>query len=302
MLILALTMAGCGQKEQTERVIAGGSFNCLLSTKGKVWCEDYERAEAREIANQMDTETVFKEVLAGAYAACGLTADNTVHCWGNPSSELVTSVPAGTVEALYADRWGACVIHPDEASTCWSMQAGGELPKGQGILPNTIVGADTTLCGLDLEGQVHCWGAGLSDMGPPPSGTFVELVDAPLGFAGRTDSGRWVYWGFNQFGVGDIPNELEVEDLTFGIYHGCALDPNGKVHCWGAIDHGEEPYRWQLDVPQDETFVSIDANLWHTCGVTTEGDVRCWGCNTWRFPDYWDPEDHCNDPVPPWDQ
>ena len=183
------------------------------------------------------------------------------------------------------------------------MREGGEVPLGRDVKPDTIVGADSTLCGLDSLGSIQCWGADLEDIGPPPDGRFTELVDAPLGFAGKAESGEWVYWGFNRFGVGDIPNELDIVEIAFGAYHGCALAPQGQVHCWGAIDpDGEEPYRWQLDVPEDETFVSIDAEQFHTCGVTTDGDVRCWGCNTWRFPEYWDPEDHCNDPNPPWDQ
>ncbi|MFT5582545.1 MAG: hypothetical protein ACI9VR_000121 [Cognaticolwellia sp.] len=289
--------------ETTARVIAGGSFNCLLSTKGHVWCEDYERAEAREIANEMDTEGVFTKVLAGGYAACGLTEKKKVHCWGNPSSDIIADEPSGEFEELYADLWGACAVDASGSSTCWSMEPDGEIPAGSGVIPSSIVGAhSSSLCGLDATGTIHCWGKNGTGSSAP-TGVFTDLRAGTMGFAARAQDGSWRWWGRNSLGEGDIPTDIEIIDLAFGSYHGCALDPDGKVHCWGAIDpDGEEPYRWQLDVPEDETFVSIDANLWHTCGVTTEGDVRCWGCNTWLFPDYWDPEDHCNDPNPPWDQ
>ena len=52
---------GCGQAEHTAKVITGGTFNCVQSTEGRVWCEDYERAEGREIANQMDNPEDLQE-------------------------------------------------------------------------------------------------------------------------------------------------------------------------------------------------------------------------------------------------
>ena len=35
--------------ETTARVIAGGTFNCMLSTEGSLWCQDYERADGKKI-------------------------------------------------------------------------------------------------------------------------------------------------------------------------------------------------------------------------------------------------------------
>ncbi len=290
--------------ETTARVIAGGTFNCMLSTEGSLWCQDYERADGKKIRRLgLPREHTFVDVVAGAYSACGLTEEGEVKCWGHDNEGYVTETPEGTWESIHGNNWGTCATAGAGDWTCWGNPYPQETgpPQGQRFLQ--LEGADWSFCGITESQELLCWGRNDIQQAEPPLGTYTEIVAGDIGYSAKSTEGEWVWWGRNWYGEGDIPTDIEIIDLAFGSYHGCALDPQGKVHCWGAVDpDGEEPYRWQLDVPEDETFVSIDANLWHTCGVTTEGDVRCWGCNTWRFPDYWEPEDHCNDPVPPWDR
>lgn len=304
MWALPLLLFGCVQKEHTVRVIAGSNHNCLLSNEGSLWCEDYERAQGVSIRQRgLPLEDTFVDVVTGAYSACGLTEHGEIRCWGEDANDYVSAAPDGVWSSIHGNNWGTCATTGGGDWTCWGhpFPDGTEAPQGHSF--KALVGASSSFCGITESQELLCWGRNSVQQAEPPAGIYTDIVAGTMGYAAQSTDGEWVWWGRNHLGEGDIPTDIEIVDLAFGSYHGCALDPQGQVHCWGAVDpSGEEPYRWQLDIPEDETFVSIDASLWHTCGVTPDHRVRCWGCNTWRFPDYWEPEDHCNDPVPPWDR
>lgn len=58
--------------------------------------------------------------------------------------------------------------------------------------------------------------------------------------------------------------------VSAGGVHSCALDREGRAHCWGK----EEVVR---DTPDELRFASIEAGGEHTCGLTPEGQAHCWG-------------------------
>jgi len=62
--------------------------------------------------------------------------------------------------------------------------------------------------------------------------------------------------------------------IASGPYYSCALQTDGKVHCWGDNEEG------QTKVPEDlGPVVAVAAGGWHVCALQSDGTVLCWGDN-----------------------
>ena len=71
------------------------------------------------------------------------------------------------------------------------------------------------------------------------------------------------------YGQSMVPLLGDVQKVSVGGYHSCALDVNGEVTCWGAL---------QVLAPEG-LFVDISLGLYHSCGLRTEwfsGVLECW--------------------------
>ena len=80
------------------------------------------------------------------------------------------------------------------------------------------------------------------------------------------------------------PEQLWV-DLTMGSGHGCVLDADGRIACFGANGRGQlglgssgEPPT-PAYLPVGAGFVQLDAGAFHTCAIGPSGGVWCWGAN-----------------------
>ena len=61
--------------------------------------------------------------------------------------------------------------------------------------------------------------------------------------------------------------------VATGRSHACALQKDGRAHCWGANDDG------QLDIPDGLRFRQITAGSGFSCGLRTDSGITCWGRN-----------------------
>ncbi len=73
--------------------------------------------------------------------------------------------------------------------------------------------------------------------------------------------------------------------VSAGMYHTCALTPNGKAFCWGrnlygALGDGTSTTRaTPVPVAIDVAFTTIAAGKDYTCGLRANGGAYCWGAN-----------------------
>jgi alpha-tubulin suppressor-like RCC1 family protein len=114
-----------------------------------------------------------------------------------------------------------------------------------------------------------------------------------------TTAGRVKCWGRNgagQLGTGEhsnsnVPVDVvgltgDVEAISAGDEHTCALISGGGVKCWGSNAFGElgDGTNTQSNVPVDVVgFTSgvqaVSAGDEHTCALASEGSIKCWGRN-----------------------
>ena len=80
----------------------------------------------------------------------------------------------------------------------------------------------------------------------------------------------------------------DIDAISVGFRHTCALTVDGNVKCWGEGSHG----RLGNGDPADQSapvdvltssstplggIAAISPGYHHTCALTTDGNVKCWG-------------------------
>jgi hypothetical protein len=141
--------------------------------------------------------------------------------------------------------------------------------------------SDFSRCGLTMDGDVLC------DRGV--TGGFVDSAGKPEAVPRACENDVCVL----PLPIrGSLPR-AHLRDIAAGMFHACALAPNGTAHCWGRNRMGDlgngmwaadstgstgEVSRAPTAVVGGKRFSQISAAEELTCGVTVpERDVYCWG-------------------------
>lgn len=140
----------------------------------------------------------------------------------------------------------------------------GERDVASGDWMSVSVGFLTT-CALDRTGHAYCWGSN---------------------FRGRLGTGDTAGRVIEPRLVIDAPAQLQT--ISVGGYHQCAIGADGRAFCWGSNEAGQLGAGSINTVSNSGfvvgglTFRSISSGLDHTCAVTPEGAAYCWGDNTYN--------------------
>lgn len=73
--------------------------------------------------------------------------------------------------------------------------------------------------------------------------------------------------------------------LTMGAGHGCVLDQEGRIGCFGANSRGQLGIGTEAEpdfpalLPIGSGFLLVDAGAYHTCAIGPARGVWCWGAN-----------------------
>jgi alpha-tubulin suppressor-like RCC1 family protein len=198
-------------------------------------------------------------VTAGEYNTCALT-DAGVFCWGRGGYGALgngsTVTPAFDDEKAVAAPSPVQVVGLDD--------------------PRQVTAGLNHACALDGPGGVvKCWGNGAGPMLPEYAFT-ATAIDGLEGesrvFAGylvnhaiRSDGGARS-WGRGYLGDGSVdPADTvvgvaglhDVQVITGGWSHGCALVAGGEVYCWGGNEFGQLGFGDEADIVPTPTRVPL---------------------------------------------
>ena len=191
----------------------------------------------------------------------------------------------------------------------------------------TIDVAYQNTCALIEGGRVRCWGINnqgqlgygntdnVGDNETPASvgdvmlpGPVVSLASGDQHTCARTAPGaEFLCWGAgfggllgygntNNIGDDEFPSALgpvdvggDVQHVTVGGSHSCAITVSGTVICWGQAGGGQLGYANSNNIGDNELPVAagpvnigaaindVSAGIGHTCAIQSNGAVRCWG-------------------------
>jgi alpha-tubulin suppressor-like RCC1 family protein len=219
----------------------------------------------------------YRSVVANDEAACAISGDGALYCWGSDDDGLrgdgpteadptATPMRIGTAsdwEELFAGSETFCGRR-DGALYCWGSSyafgnEGGDTVDAPMLFSSTLVSIDASYdaaCGLDATGALYCVGDG---------------EDGLLG-DGITQDEHYVE---DLIRVGtDLYTQVAVGDE-----HACAIRADGRIGCWG-----RQPV---VDTVLAVPTLSSDVSTWsrvaagdnHTCAIKTNGELYCWGRN-----------------------
>ncbi len=215
---------------QVREISAGLGFVCA-SSPNKSWCwgisEYLQVLGSREPAvyTPLETATHYKQIAAGHFHACGIRGDGVAECWGaNIRRQIldtdrafydvpeVVSQPHQFV-SLHPGRFHTCGRALDGTSSCWGESfLNGDPPSSFG--PQSLGRSNDRLvvnglntCGLTAN-ALDCRG------GSPDLGVLGTGDTLPRYGWSRVPGHWWQFDGSN--------------------LHGCALDTQGELFCWGA--------------------------------------------------------------------
>ena len=255
----------------------------------------------------------------GDSASCSLSGtDSTIKCWGDRaycdpdysgSEGYYYSPPDDSFDLGDADGTftptdvtvGAqhvCALSDGGAVRCWGENIDGQLGYGNtnrfsnaanngydvdlgtDVVAQLIKAGEDFTCILTDDGRVKCWG--LNDNGQLGKGTTDTIGDGVLEMG-------------DDLGIVTLGSDFNgyVTDICVGGGHGCALNDNNEVKCWGKNDRGQlgqgdtdnrgdaggEMGNHLDAIDFGDTFTPsyVVCGQEHTCAVSDADDIKCWG-------------------------
>lgn len=228
-------------------------------------------------------ESVYLEIFAGADRSCALRQDGDLVCWGRPLPGAASAgpalVPVPVAGLLVGQRIRqvalggdhSCALAADGRVACWGSNRYGEGGRAEASpssapQPVTDPARYTALgaglwhtCALSDDDQVWCWGHG---------------ARGAIGAHDLADS-------YLPVRVGRAQRSYTAFDI--GGHHGCALDADSQVRCWGWNRFGQLGVGVFVDLGSPERitrpgpYAAVFAGAHHSCALEPDGQAWCWG-------------------------
>jgi alpha-tubulin suppressor-like RCC1 family protein len=228
----------------------------------------------------------FRQMSAGGYHTCGVTADNGAYCWGENFGQLGDGTttrrqtPVAVTGGLRFVQVSAglthtCGLTTDNRAYCWGNEQSGRLGDGSTVpgptavpLPVAVVGGRSFrridagyahTCGVTVGYVAFCWGD--NHGGQLGDSTTTERV-VPV----RVRAGT-----------------LRFLRVTAGEFHTCGVTRENRAYCWGDNTSGQlgdgttTRHTTPVAVKGRLSWLTVVAAGYQTCGLSTDKRAYCWG-------------------------
>ncbi len=251
----------------------------------------------------------YVQLAVGTNHSCGVRRDGSLWCWGrNGFGQLgdgsltfraaPVKVPLAAVAAVAVGRGHSCARMRDGKVRCWGRNDHGQLGSGT---VTALSGADVTaalapttgpplsapllLAGVSASAAISTPGVAVCTAGGcfGARPRYVPVAAAPA--QEQDDAARHNAIEARLKRVRATPTAVGIDQVTqlaCGDDHCCARDRAGRVHCWGANQHGQlavaGPDRAAPAIVKELTAVtalSLGANF--GCALHHGGKVSCFG-------------------------
>jgi hypothetical protein len=170
----------------------------------------------------------------------------------------------------------------DEQAVCWGRNAVGEAEPPEGTFSEIAV-SQYGSCGLSIDGEVSCWGAGYpSGWDYPEASGLHQLMGEEYYFAALDSTGEAQIWGPEV-----LPSEPEAPPagpfalLSMGYHTACALradsDAEPALACWTAGWFPE--HATEVDTPAQldaASAIALSVDWAWACILDAAGTPECW--------------------------
>ena len=273
-----------------ERISLGASFSCALrersvfcwgvNDRGQLGLSDTAPRDTPTLVPLSDVKLV---ATSRRNAACAVTYENRVFCWGrlingqNWNEDAFTATPTEVeglegmnIRELGLSNAHACVVSEDGfEARCWGRNETGLLGDGTNTSSVAAVTVSSTLA-VPVR-RFHVGGGATCVLGGLPQ--------------------RHQCWGWTGTGYANVPTLVEfsiaslVLDISQGWSHMCVHGEDSWVYCLGESHYGElgpsggDGAAITSPVPVLSGVLSMSPGWQHNCAVMLNGEVRCWGRN-----------------------
>lgn len=294
--------------EGVQKLALGMLHSCAIVGGGEVRC--WGAGDSGAIGTTKETDSLVRvprltnmtHIAVGFEHTCAAGRDSTVRCWGQGEHGQLGRLPrrvaqdepkisatpvtvAGVKGELVGLGLGAnySCAGTTAGAYCWgtlpnpSANEAAIIERPRQVLRGpvrAIDGEEESLCVVDGEGAVHCFGPVAEKFrgGAAVSSTLGADDDRPERFS--RGGPLWRLGALQPSTVG----------IAVGYDHACVLSQAGAVSCWGGNEWGqlgdgtvrdrEEPVEVSgLPGPA----VQLVASAGYTCARLADGAVFCWG-------------------------
>lgn len=236
----------------------------------------------------------FSTLSVGATHVCGISADQSLYCWGsNNYGELLNGSPGGdgsttpvramgnqSVTSVAAGASFTCVVtgapqvnvfcggvdnwnqlgSAPVTQTCYTFACSPTpvVLSGANVIRSVTAGYDFA-CGLTPDHVTYCWGHnGSGQLGQgQQSGSNDVRPDPQI-----------------------VQSGAQFQTLSAGEAGACGLPSTGYVYCWGD-NSSQSPQGSPSTVSGGPALKTLSTGAEHACGADSQGQLWCWGGNTY---------------------
>jgi alpha-tubulin suppressor-like RCC1 family protein len=277
-------------------VAASYNSSCAIDSNAKAWCWggpawslNVSQGNVVLTPTNISSALSFVELVDFDYTKCGRQANGQVWCWGagwdgqrgdgtNGGNLSISRVAISeVVTQLSAFQSHACAVTVANSVYCWGRNDGGQLGDNtttNRITPVKVPGSFIHVaaggrhsCALTADGTAFCWGGG---------------ANGQLGDGTGNDSRVPIA----------VATNVKFSRLALGGWYSCgiALQPAGKVYCWGNNNYGKlgtgsNSGQFQAPVAMNSnlSFDRLVAGNENVCARSTAGEWYCSGSAEWSL-------------------